>query len=315
MELNEMIAMALAPVDDKGCPFSEESVAAVPSAGESRQDDDAEPQGNNAGALGGNLEAGDADGGDGYAAKYPAPAMEPEPQIDTARQAAQGETLEIVLPAGGGSNDLRWPFTMAAHHLIPGNASLKSSAVEKFMIQGEKVGPGQRFTIEQHIGYNINGGHNGVWLPGSYAITDAALAEIASVASSKWSRYSKKHEEWAIHYIAAASRVGKGMFHNTHTKYSSVVRGMLNKIGAKLHTHLANCCDCKGKTKVPPPYRIKARLYLISSFLKVRTQAAPETWCCNLITFSKGWAGKIFDGRKPSKSFLDTYYSAKSYRG
>ena len=36
-----------------------------------------------------------------------------------------------------------------------------------------KTDGGKSYTIEGHIGYDVNGSHNGVWLPGNYAIKTA----------------------------------------------------------------------------------------------------------------------------------------------
>jgi hypothetical protein len=55
----------------------------------------------------------------------------------------------------------------AAHHCIPGEASLaKASALHNFMRKG---GPDN---LESDIGYNVNSGENGIWLPGNYAVRD-----------------------------------------------------------------------------------------------------------------------------------------------
>jgi hypothetical protein len=56
---------------------------------------------------------------------------------------------------------------VAAHHLIPGNASLKDSELMDYLwTDGEAEG---------NIGYNVNAKPNGVWSPGNYGVPPGAL--------------------------------------------------------------------------------------------------------------------------------------------
>jgi hypothetical protein len=67
--------------------------------------------------------------------------------------------------------DQEFPFVVAAHHLIPGNASLGESRLKKLMTKSSAARiAGKARRIKNHIGYNVNGAHNGAWLPGNYAI-------------------------------------------------------------------------------------------------------------------------------------------------
>lgn len=80
------------------------------------------------------------------------------------------------------NNDrLKYPLTCAAHHLIPAQESLKGSPVLKFMCKegqkqdfrnGAKPAPAtvSGALVWGNVGYNVNGGQNGVWLPGNYAV-------------------------------------------------------------------------------------------------------------------------------------------------
>src|SRR5882724_12046697 len=77
--------------------------------------------------------------------------------------------------------DLPYPLTCAAHHLIPAQESLKGHKILKFMC---KDGETQDFlktggpdpsavagsVVWGNVAYNVNGSHNGVWLPGNYAV-------------------------------------------------------------------------------------------------------------------------------------------------
>ena len=77
--------------------------------------------------------------------------------------------------------DLPYPLTCAAHHLVPAQESLKKHKILKFMC---KDGESQDFrssggaapaavdgsAVWGNVAYNVNGCHNGVWLPGNYAV-------------------------------------------------------------------------------------------------------------------------------------------------
>src|SRR5437016_2126016 len=55
-----------------------------------------------------------------------------------------------------------------AHHMIPGNASLKkATTLHQFMAEADGV-------ISGDIGYDVNDEHNGIWLPGSYGVNASA---------------------------------------------------------------------------------------------------------------------------------------------
>lgn len=76
---------------------------------------------------------------------------------------------------------LKYPLTCAAHHLIPAQESLRDHKLLKYMCKhGEdqdfrksgkespKPMPGSK--VWGNVAYNVNGQHNGVWLPGNYAV-------------------------------------------------------------------------------------------------------------------------------------------------
>jgi hypothetical protein len=89
-----------------------------------------------------------------------------------------------------------YPLTCAAHHLIPAQESLKGHKILKFMC---KSGENQDFRNSKNvvpaavagslvwgnIGYNINGGQNGAWLPGNYAVGAGAGGIGLWIESSK----------------------------------------------------------------------------------------------------------------------------------
>jgi hypothetical protein len=82
-----------------------------------------------------------------------------------------------------GKNALAYPLTCAAHHLIPAQESLKKCIpILKFMCKDAEPqdfrNSGAAATVPVdggtlvwgNVAYNVNGSHNGVWLPGNYAV-------------------------------------------------------------------------------------------------------------------------------------------------
>ena len=172
------------------------------------------------------------------------------------------------------------PYTVAAHHIIPGNASLYESQLFKsYMKRGGKMEvtkPKRKtFTVSRNIGYNVNGSHNGVWLPGSYAIR-------SGVHPSKhtWSLLidDPAHVDWCYRYIAAVTKKTGFQFHDTHVNYNNNVLKVLNKMSLILMKHQAQCDDCQDKDSTPPPYAVKQRLYRLSAHLRGKLKLTPRYW-------------------------------------
>ena len=179
-----------------------------------------------------------------------------------------------------------YEFKTAAHHLIPGNASLKNAAtLRKFMEKNKKApsAKGKTYTIKEHIGYNINGAHNGVWLPGNYGIRPGKGPK----KRTGWGGISNdpKYQNWCYDYMLACAQKAGGQFHDSHPKYSKNVLGVLNKIARKLQLHLDDCPTCSSNAgkKVYPPYVLKKWLYAFSGALKTRCKVTPPRvrfpWC------------------------------------
>ncbi|MBK9989734.1 MAG: AHH domain-containing protein [Verrucomicrobia bacterium] len=179
-------------------------------------------------------------------------------------------------------------YTVAAHHLIPGNAALynKRSAIRSFMVKDGEVTSrgGKKYTIEKHIGYNVNGAHNGVWLPGNYAYN----AGRAKVDGKSW---KEMESDWQLDYVAAAVKRCGAQFHDTHKNYSAKVLEVLNRMASDLSLHFDACSECIKKSggKTPPPYRLIKHLYRASGWLRKNVLANdPCTWSMPFIT-SKKW--------------------------
>ena len=63
--------------------------------------------------------------------------------------------------------DTEYPVAFAAHHLIPGKASMgNAKALHRFVEEGE---------ICCNLGYSVDGNENGVWLPGLHAVNAKGL--------------------------------------------------------------------------------------------------------------------------------------------
>jgi len=98
-----------------------------------------------------------------------------EAKLSSVQIQVKGET---VMMAG---RPLDYPLTCAAHHLIPAQEALKEHPILQFMCKdgedqdfmnnGKKApAPAKNSKVWGNVGYNVNGGQNGVWLPGNYAV-------------------------------------------------------------------------------------------------------------------------------------------------
>jgi hypothetical protein len=305
------------------CPFEDKFEEAPKNADEDVADDDMSPQANDGGILGDNVTAGTkgkADGGpyppDDYLCK-----QQPH-DTNRGRKTALQMTEWRDAPAGD------YPYTVAAHHLIPGNASLKKcTRLTEFMKDGGNVESvaGKKYTIKGHIGYDINGSHNGIWLPGNYAIKTALPARpgkdgktlpartgTTPVPGVAWSGLEKDHEMWQYNYVCSAMKAADGQFHDTHKyPYSASVIKYLGKVNIALALHLDNCKLCEGRAKeIAPPYRIKRRLYAMSKRLRGFVSGTPGSWKAPWFTSQK-WCQKYFSGGKLTNDFRMRYAMAR----
>ena len=306
-EMMELAAGAVLDAELAECPFKDESEGPAEADPENIGDDDddgvQEQQANNGGVLGTNLTEASAGKAGTVGGPFPPPTQQAMPARDTARNFGG----KAWVPESDLLNGDAYPYTVAAHHVIPGNASLAPSSLFPYMTQGETIQTesGKSWTIKHHIGYNVNGCHNGVWLPGNYAIRKYAppskRRKVERLNTSplggpkggaNWSGLEEVHSDWQLHYVAAACKVTRAQFHDTHEAYSNNVKDLLNKIEAKVLAHQENCEDCAGKLgqEVPPPYVIKARLYAISAALRERVVGMPAAWKLPWFT-SDRWSG------------------------
>jgi hypothetical protein len=166
--------------------------------------------------------------------------------------------------------------SVAAHHLIPGNASLAKSTLflsEEYLWKDKKV--------KGNIGYNVNSAPNGVWLPGNYAARPWGTEGVAFV---------KEFGPSAQEYAYAAIEAWRAQFHDAHEKYSVFVKDVLDKIYDKLeNTEDLWCPEAKSKKdkkpdERPPLYVLVARLNTVSSRMRRMLVAPSDKWKKNIWT-------------------------------
>lgn len=143
--------------------------------------------------------------------------------------------------------------TPAAHHLIPGNASLKKATkLLKFMKKGD--------TVDGNIGYNVNHKSNGEWLP--------------TYPASGWG--SLNQDEYAIQAMTVAT----AQFHNAHGQYNDTVSKTLSAIADKLSKKSDKCpiCGDPMKNARSPPYGLVRRLDAVSGRYRKYLKWPPRKW-------------------------------------
>ena len=90
---------------------------------------------------------------------------------------------------------------------------------------------------------------------------------------------------------------------------------LLNKIAVLLGDHiLSECEDCEPKKKLPPPFRIKMRLYAISSKLRAQLLAGYTRWKDPWLS-SDHWSEEIFGSKKTFEKFKKAWTKAGKTRG
>ncbi|MEY4591068.1 MAG: hypothetical protein RL497_3144 [Pseudomonadota bacterium] len=314
MEIGESIAISIATDwDDNKCLFKETHQKDCSTEDEGIPNDDRKgvlnAQANNGGTLGENLTK-KSNGSEGTWEGTPSPPPECKatPANDSHRKNGEEKVdywMYVSVPGTATIPEGDYPFTVAAHHLIPGNASLYTGKCDlvNYMTKGKTVTANNKsWKIKHNIGYNVNGAHNGVWLPGNYAIR-----KPASPTGETWGKMG--NEDWQLNYVAACCKEVKGQFHDAHGDYNGAVLRVLNKIAAKLQAHQCTCDDCrkKGVTEVPPPYAIKERLYALSGYFRTAVTLPPAAWRAPFFT-SDRWSEIIFgDSTKPSKVFVKAW--------
>jgi hypothetical protein len=167
----------------------------------------------------------------------------------------------------------QFPITVAAHHLIPGNASLKKSQLfcseEYLWVDGKKKG---------NIGYNVNAADNGVWLPGNYAIDG----------------WGGKLDLYKEQYAQSAIASWRAQFHDAHEIYSEFVLEALEKVYEKIdNVYCVSCPQAQQQKKKltpderPPLRALVARLNTISARMRRMLVAPTLNWKKNVYTSTR----------------------------
>lgn len=183
-----------------------------------------------------------------------------------------GKPGDGALTLGGDPNP--YPSSVAAHHLIPGNAALKPSnlfqAGTYLRVDGMAKG---------NIGYNVNSGVNGVWLPGNYAQRPWGPGGAGFTAAT-----GKDPQAYAFASIAH----WRAQFHDAHEDYSKFVVQVLNEICDKLDTLQSIWCpEARQKEDKPEDrnlYAIVNRLNTVSARMKRMLVFPTTAWKRNIFT-------------------------------
>lgn len=147
----------------------------------------------------------------------------------------------------------------AAHHLLPGNASVnKAAPLHKYMLWEGKNPLG----LKGPIGYDINNKENGVWLPGNYAVRKETDFK------QNWSQFESGFQ--TAYAKAAMKTAGNLQLHDAHTAYNKNVLKTLQDIAKKLDAmwvDRSKCPICKKEMqdRNEPPYGLVGRLNRLSS--------------------------------------------------
>lgn len=166
--------------------------------------------------------------------------------------------------------------SVAAHHLIPGNAALAKSELflsKEYLWKDKKV--------KGNIGYNVNASPNGVWLPGNYAARPWGTGGVA---------FEKTFGPSPKDYAFAAIEAWEAQFHDAHEAYSLFVKKVLNKIYDKLRAGEDIWCPKakKKKDKNPderePLYVLVSRLNTVSGRMRSMLVAPSRNWKKNVWT-------------------------------
>lgn len=132
----------------------------------------------------------------------------------------------------------RLPVHTAAHHLIPGNASLKPSEIMAYLHVDK--------TANGNIGYSINNHENGSWLVGNYALRgEDGLPSWGELGTEFTKDTNKDPKEYAF----AAIEKLKRQFHDAHADYNKFVLNELDLLAKKLQKKEDLWCPLDKKRK------------------------------------------------------------------
>lgn len=174
--------------------------------------------------------------------------------------------------------DKKLPVTTAAHHIIPGNAALKTCKLMPYLHSEGKA--------QGNIGYNVNNYENGVWLCGNYSLRGKNGlpgwgSEGATFTKDTQGRDPKE-------FAFAAIEQTRCQFHDGHEKYSNFVKKDLDLLAKKMaKTKDLWCPDAKNKPDKPEErqmFMLVARLNTTSRRLRTMLTNPGKNWKTNIFT-------------------------------
>ena len=200
---------------------------------------------------------------------------------------AQGfDKIEKKVDFDGYSNKLL--VKTAAHHIIPGNASLVNSVIMDYLhTDGMATG---------NIGYNINNYENGTWSCGNYALRGkSGMPKWGPLGADFLATTGKDPKVYAFKAIEKTNR----QFHDAHGDYSEHVVDTLDEVAKKLEkTGDIWCPEAKKKEEKPEEMQLFAlvnRLNSISRRYKKMLEIPGKNWKSNIYTsrFSKQYIDEV----------------------
>ncbi|WP_185236437.1 AHH domain-containing protein [Teredinibacter franksiae] len=179
----------------------------------------------------------------------------------------------------------------AAHHIIPGNASLVESDIMEYLHTDDMA--------EGNIGYNVNNYENGVWLSGNYALRGGS-------GMPKWGKegkdFTKDTKLQPYEYAKRAITKSKCQFHDAHTDYNELLIKTLDLVAEKYETTEDVWCSDGKKSDGKPPQlpMLVMRLNTISRRLKPMLENPCKSWKKDVYTsrFSKRYICEEIYGDK-----------------
>lgn len=156
----------------------------------------------------------------------------------------------------------------AAHHLIPGNGSLKKVTGLLKLIYASKN------YISKDIGYDINCRQNGIWLP---ALSKGGWKKLSGTLNEIGQKKDK--------IAQSAMRVAGAQFHQAHPTYNGRVETTLKAIADKINPVVNDppkCPICGDPTpesdKKRPPYGLVGRLNALSRLYRKFLTGPVRKW-------------------------------------
>jgi hypothetical protein len=286
MELGEPVSPPSLGVSDQHsestCPWhaKEESSAAEMDATDPDEDIEAMPD-NNGGKLGRNLKG----KGGTPPPDYGEVKIFYKPGTQVFYQ--EGVKQKKVQTYENSPIEVVYRLQYAPHHLIPGNESLKDSAIVKFLgadpvIKNfNETGIASRIKDNQSAGYDVNDHANGVWLPSPYALSmknawpGAGGVDVLKKRQGFDAQLIQTTEDFHQAYVAASITVtgAPRQFHMRHEDYSEKVQEILGAIATRMTAMASTECPIakSNKTsddKVDAPKGLRSRLNVLSANLK-----------------------------------------------